>query len=243
MKNDGKVATADELHNVGEAIVGVEYGMENGIWWSFDGVARGEFCKANSAGGSRLGYAEDRGSWTSAAVYRLPDGKVEGFIGSSERQATTHSYDFVSKGRDVYFDGYGPMRAFSITMPGGTGYQKGQTNAERMVRITSGEDVPPYPITNGDYVLMNKKSRKVLQAAGNPVQAGTNLTQGTYSKSKSFQKWVVNAVDSRIGGDFGYFTLQCANNKEMYADVLNWSTVTGGTLIAYNGTVGSNEQW
>ena len=29
----------------------------------------------------------------------------------------------------------------------------------------------------------------------------------------------------------------------MYADVLNWSTVTGGTLIAYNGTVGSNEQW
>ena len=243
VKNDGKVATADELHNVGEAIVGVEYGMENGIWWSFDGVARGEFCKANTAGGSRLGYAEDRGSWTSAAVYRLPDGKVEGFIGSSERQATTHSYDFVSKGRDVYFDGYGPMRAFSITMPGGTGYQKGQTNAERMVRITSGEDVPPYPITNGDYVLMNKKSRKVLQAAGNPVQAGTNLTQGTYSKSKSFQKWVVNAVDSRIGGDFGYFTLQCANNKEMYADVLNWSTVTGGTLIAYNGTVGSNEQW
>ena len=136
------------------------------------------------------------------------------------------------RGRDVYFDGYGPMRAFSITMPGGTGYQKGQTNAERMVRITSGEDVPPYPITNGDYVLMNKKSRKVLQAAGNPVQAGTSLTQGTYSKSKSFQKWVVNAVDSRIGGDFGYFTLQCANNKEMYADVLNWSTVTGGTLLA-----------
>ena len=35
VKNDGKVVTADELHNVGEAIVGVEYGMENGIWWSF----------------------------------------------------------------------------------------------------------------------------------------------------------------------------------------------------------------
>lgn len=243
VKNDGKVATADELHNVGEAIVGVEYGMENGIWWGFDGIARGEFCKANTAGGSRLGYAEDRNSWTSAAVYRLSDGKVEGFVGSSERQANDHTYDFVSKGRDVYFDGYGPMRSFSVSMPGGTGYQNGQTNAERMVRIISGEDVPPYPIVDGQYILMNKKSKKVLQAAGSPVQAGTTLTQGVYSKSKNYQKWAIEAVDSRIGGDFGYYTLRNAGNLKLYADVLNWSVSNGGSLIAYNGTVGSNEQW
>ena len=168
VKQDGKVATADELHNVGEAIVGIEYGMENGIWWGFDGVARGEFCKANMEGGARLGYAENRESWTSAAVYRLPDGKVDGFLGSSERQATTHTYDFVSKGRDVYYDGYGPMRCFSVTMPGGTGYQQGQTNAERMVRITQGEDVAPYPITSGEYVIVNRYSGKALQASGNP---------------------------------------------------------------------------
>lgn len=243
VKQDGKVATADELHNVGEAIVGVEYGMENGIWWSFDGIARGEFCKANTAGGSRLGYAEDRDSWTAAAVYRLPEGKVEGFVGSSERQATDHSYDFVSKGRDIYFDGYGPMRSFTVNMPGGTGYQKGQTNAERMVRMTSGEDVPPYPIVDGQYILMNKKSRQVLQTASSSVQAGDVLTQGIYSKSKNYQKWLVEAVDSRIGGDFSYVTLRNAGNPEMYADVLNWSIANGGSLIAYNGSVGANEQW
>lgn len=243
VKSDGKVATADELHNVGEAIVGIEYGMENGIWWGFDGIARGEFCKANMAGGARLGYAEDRDSWTSAAVYRLPDGKVEGFIGTSERQATTHTYDFISKDRDVYYDGYGPMRSFSVTMPGGTGYQNGQTNAERMVRITNGEDVPPYPITTGQYVIMNKKSKKVIQAAGNPVPAGTSLSQGTFNKQKSWQQWTLKPVDARIGGDFSYYTLQCANNENMYADVLNWSIGNGGSLIAYNGSVGANEQW
>ena len=244
VKQDGKVATADELHNVGEAIVGIEYGMENGIWWGFDGVARGEFCKANMEGGARLGYAENRESWTSAAVYRLPDGKVDGFLGSSERQATTHTYDFVSKGRDVYYDGYGPMRCFSVTMPGGTGYQQGQTNAERMVRITQGEDVAPYPITKGEYVIVNRYSGKALQASGNPVPAGTALTQGTvYKNAPSFQRWLIDPVKETVGGDFSYFTLRCSNNPEMYADLLNWSLEEGDGLVAYNGTVGANEQW
>ena len=243
VKKDGKVATADELHNVGEAIVGIEYGMENGIWRGFDGVARGEFCKANLAGGARLGYAENRDSWTSAAVYRTPEGKVDGFLGSSERQATTHTYDFVSKGRDVYFDGYGPVRSFSVTMPGGTGYQTGQTNAERLVRITSGDDVAPYPITSGEYIIMNKNSKMVLQAGGNPVTAGVTLTQGTRSKSSTVQRWLIDPVDSRIGGDFSYFTFRCSNNPEMYADLLNWSLAAGATLCAYNGSVGANEQW
>ena len=243
VKDDGKVATADELHNVGEAIVGVEYGMQNGVWWGFDGIARGEFCKANMEGGSRLAYAEDRDSWTSAAVYRSPEGKVQGFLGSSERQANTHSYDFVSKGRDVYFDGYGPMRSFSITMPGGTGYQQGQTNAERMVRIASGADVPPYPIANGRYVIMNRKTGMVMQAAGNPVSVGTLLTQNKFGKGNTWQQWLIDPVDSRVGGDFSYYTLRCANNDTLYVDLLNWDLTNGGTMIAYNGKGGSNEQW
>lgn len=240
VKNDGKVATADELHNVGEAIVGVEYGMENGIWWSFDGIARGEFCKANMEGGARLGYAEDRGSWTSAAVYRSPEGKVQGFLGSSERQANTHSFDFVSKGRDVYYDGYGPMRSFSITMPGGTGYQNGQTNAERLVQITSGEDVAPYPIASGNYVIMNRKSGMVIQA----FSSGTSLSQVKYNKKTTSQQWLIEPVDARNGGDFSYYTLRSAGNNALYADVLNWSVSNGGTVIGYeSSSVGGNEQW
>ena len=34
VKADGNIATNDELHNVMEGIVGAQYGMENGIWWS-----------------------------------------------------------------------------------------------------------------------------------------------------------------------------------------------------------------
>ena len=29
----------------------------------------------------------------------------------------------------------------------------------------------------------------------------------------------------------------------MYADLLNWSLEEGDGLVAYNGTVGANEQW
>lgn len=243
VKNDGKVATADELHNVGEAIVGVEYGMENGIWWSFDGVARGEFCKANMEGGSRLGYAEDRDSWTAGAVYRSPEGAVEGFLGSSERQANTHSYDFVSKGRDVYYDGYGPVRSFSVSMPGGTSYQNGQTNAERMVRITSGDDVQPYPITSGQYIIINTSTKAALNAPSASITAGATINAASYNKKTTGQQWLIDPVSERLGGDFSYYTLRSMTDSTMYLDLLNWSTVNYGTVCAYNGSVGTNEQW
>ncbi len=45
VRADGKHATADELHNVMEAMVGVEYGMQTGIWWGHADLVRGEFCK------------------------------------------------------------------------------------------------------------------------------------------------------------------------------------------------------
>ena len=36
VRNDGKYAYADELHNVGEAMVGANYGMQAGVWWGFE---------------------------------------------------------------------------------------------------------------------------------------------------------------------------------------------------------------
>ncbi|HLP05072.1 MAG TPA: hypothetical protein VK152_06560, partial [Paludibacter sp.] len=103
VRANGHVATDDELHNVMECMVGAEYGLQNGIWWGTAELARGEFCKASY--GQRLGYAEHRPNWTAASVYRNPDGKVQAFGGTSERQAVTTTYRFVSKDRDVYYDG------------------------------------------------------------------------------------------------------------------------------------------
>lgn len=245
VREDGNYATGDELHNVMEAMVGIEYGMQGGIWWGFDGVARGEFCKANMPGGARLGYGENRTAWNAASVYRLPDGRVKAFLGTSERQATTSTYEFVSTDRDVYYDGYGPVRTYQMEMPGGTGYQKGQTNAERVIHITSGEDVPPFQITDGDYIIMNKKSRFVVTITSGSTQNGAGISQGTYTNasSKDYQHWKIEAVDPRVGGDFSYYYIRSSRDNEKLIDVLNWSSTTGGTLCAYSGGGGTNEQW
>ena len=151
LARDGKVGYNDEMHNVAEAFIGLENGMTVGIWWGFDSRARGEFCDI-SRHGVRLGYADNPGNWTAATVYRHDNGKVKAFLGSSERQAYTTSYQFICTDHDVYYDGVGPTREITQVIHGGTGYQKGQKNAERVVDITWGDDVQPSAI-NGTYKI------------------------------------------------------------------------------------------
>ncbi|MBO7466340.1 MAG: RICIN domain-containing protein [Bacteroidaceae bacterium] len=243
VRADGNVATADELHNIMEAMVGVEYGMQNGIWWGFDGLARGEFCRASF--GDRLAYAEDRAHWTAASVYRNTlDNRVEAFVGTSERQANPSSYRFVSKDRDVYYDGYGPQREFVVATPGGKpgSYQNGQTNAERVVMITWGEDVPPAPI-NGAYVLMNKNSRYVMGIENGSSSSGAKIGQYSYGTGgKKHMQWYVTPVDSAKGGDFSYYKITSVANG-MTPDVWNWSLDKWGDVKLFNGSFGDNELW
>lgn len=240
VRADGKHATADELHNVMEAMVGVEYGMQTGIWWGFDGLARGEFCRASN-NGERLAYAEDRAHWTAGAVYRNnKENKLQAFVGSSERQANNSSYLFVSKGLDVYYEGYGPVREYLVDMPGGTEYQTGQTNAERVVNITWGEDVQPY--IDGDYVLMNVHSGKVLSLSGANPTEGSTVSQRNFVDKADYQQWRVKPANNRIGGDFSYYTITSLNNKGFTMDVKNWGLETAD-IIAYYANYGSNQQW
>ena len=239
VRADGKYATADELHNVMEAMVGVQYGMQAGIWWGFDGLARGEFCRASF--GDRLAYAENRSAWAAASVYRNTlDNRIEAFLGTSERQAKNSSWRFVCTDRPVYFDGYGPTYDFCIDMPGGTGYQQGQTNAERVINITWGEDVQPSPI-DGTYMIVNRNSRMVMSLQNNSVSSGTKLVQFSWSNRRT-QHWEVHPVDARIGGDFSYYTI-CAEQNGYPIDVWNWSLESGGEVRLYNGSFGTNEQW
>ena len=265
VRKDGNYASADEMHNVGEALVGVHYGLQSGVWWGYDGVARGEFCRA-SYYGDEIGYAENRNTWTAAAVYQWQDPKdfrqkTTAFIGSSERQANTSTFEIISD-EPVFYDGYGPIYNYSVTIPGGTGYQTGQTNAERMVQIHSGYDIPPLsfltsgsansltnnqqPTTNNQAVIiMNRNSRMCLGyyngAKGNAIQ----LTQGTYTgtASQSHQHWLIRPVSERVGGDYSYFYLKSERDTTQLVDLNNWSTSAGGTLIGYAGSGGANEQW
>ncbi len=231
---DGKHATADEMHNVMEAMVGMEYGLQTGIWWGPAEYARGEFCKA--AHGERLAYAEHRPNWTAASVYRAPDGKVQAFGGMSERQGATTSYRFLSKERDVFFNGYGPQREFVMELPGGKAgsYQDGQTNAEQVVNITWGEDVQP--VVDGTYIIINKFNRNLLDIANNA------LTTSSYSTGKKTQQWNVNPVDPRIGGDFSYhYILSVASRQTL--DVLNFSMEDKAEVIPYGKNNNVNQQW
>jgi len=233
----GDHATNDELHNVMEAMVGVEYGLQTGIWWGTAEYARGEFVKASD--GRRLGYAEHRPNWTAAAVYRNPEGKVQGFCGSSERQAVTTSYSFLSRDRDVFYDGHGPQRQFVVEIPGGTGYQQGQTNAERVIGITWGDDIQP--VINGKYLVVNRNSGKVLEVEGGSSSAGANVRQGI-STAAAHQQWSVTPVDARVGGDFSYFTIKSASSGRAL-DVYNWSLNNGGNIVIWDDTKGGNQQW
>ena len=237
VRADGKHASNDELHNVMEAMVGVEYGMQTGIWWGTAEYARGEFVKASD--GVRLGYAEHRDNWTAASVYRDLEGKVQAFCGASERQAVTTTYRYVSKDRDVYFDGHGPQREFTLVMPGGTGYQVNQPNAERVVNVTWGDDIQP--VINGQYVLVNRNSGLVMEVSGGSTDWGANVRQYSYNH-EAYQHWNVSRVDSRVGGDFSYYTMTAAHNN-LSPDLLNWSLEDGGNIIVWDDAKGANQQW
>jgi hypothetical protein len=237
VRANGDHAANDELHNVMEAMVGVEYGMQTGIWWGTAEYARGEFVKASD--GVRLGYAEHRPNWTAASVYRGVEGKVQAFGGTSERQGVTSTYRFVSKDKDVYYDGYGPQREYSMVLPGGSGYQNGQTNAERVVSISWGDDIQP--VINGRYVVVNRNSGKVMEVAAGSTTAGANVRQIT-NTGANYHQWNVTPVGLRIGGDFSYFTFTAVHSGKSL-DIFNWSLDNGGNIVSWDDVKGANQQW
>ncbi len=234
--DQGDWATNDELHNVMECMVGAEYGMKTGIWWGTAEFARGEFVKASD--GDRLGYAEHRTNWTAASVYRAPSGKVQAFVGESERQARPTSYQFISKGRDVFFDGQGPQRTFTVRTTGGAGYQtEAHKNAERVVRITWGEDVAYSPI--GRFTIVNRQTGMVMEVAGPEI--GDNIQQGSPSGS-TYQQWDVTHVDNQVGGDWSYYNIKSVPSGRT-PDVWNWDLSAGADVRQYDFAGGTNQQW
>ncbi|KJD34821.1 hypothetical protein PK35_02610 [Tamlana nanhaiensis] len=239
VSSDGNHATNDELHNVMEAMVGVEYGLQTGIWWGTAELARGEFVKASD--GVRLGYAEHRPNWTSASVYRHTNGKVQAFGGTSERQARPTNYTFLSKDRVVYYDGVGPQREYVMELPADPNgaYQTAlQRNAERVVNISWGEDVQPE--INGEYKIVNKNSGLVMEVSGSGD--GANVRQNNYVGSSS-QKFTVVPVPIDIGGDFSYYRIKVLSDANRSLDVNNFSLDNGGNIHLWTQANGGNQQW
>lgn len=239
----GKGIVADEMHNVMEAMVAMNYGGDYGTWWGYDGVARAEFSRMANEG-VQVTYKEDRTNWATAGVYKhKTNGRMEAILGTSERNAYPSAFTFVSKGRMAYYDGYGPFYDYTQSMPGGTAYWTGQTNAERIVNISMGEDVPVEAV-NGVYKLVNKSNRKVLSTSGgelfDAVTVGLN-SDGAVAN----QTWTVKPVGVSVGGDFSYHYITNSNTatKTFHLDDLNWGLEPGSGVIAYPGGGSGCEQW
>ena len=216
-----------ELHNLGEAIIGAEHGMGGGIWWLRADLARGSFVK--TCQGKQLGYADDWVKWTTAAVYRATNGAVQAFLGSSERMGLTTSYRFFSKDRDVFYDGDGPRRDFTVSIA---------RNQEQVVNITWGADAPP--VINGRYIVVNRNSGKVMEVAGASTNDGANIQQNTYANGLN-QQWDIVPF-SPASGDLSYYTITAAHSGKA-ADVNAFSYDDGGNVQQWTNYPGLNQEW
>lgn len=240
VREDGRVATADELHNVMEAMVGVEYGMQNAIWWGTAEQARGEFMKASF--GKRLGYAENRTAWSAASVYRAPSGKVQAFLGCSERQARPSTYKLIGASGDFYVDGKGPFREYIASLPADPNgeYQTTlQRNAETVLNITTGADIAP--AIAGEYMIVNKASSLALGGRGGEVKEGAIIEQQSYAGSAA-QNWAVNPVREDIGGDFSFYMMTSTDGK-MAMDNYNLALEAGSKVTYWGKNEGAQQQW
>lgn len=236
VRANGDVATNDELHNVMEAMVGAQYGLNVGIWWGTAQRARGEFVKASD--GMRLAYAENRPNWTAASVYRSPTGKVQAFVGESERQARATTFRFFSKDRPVFYDGHGPLRAFDVTTTGAPGYQTpNHHNAERVLNVTWGEDVQP--AIDGRYYLVNRASGQVMEVAGASADNGATIDQNVFTGA-THQQWEIHALPNTRGGDYSFFTFAAVHSGKA-PDVYGWALTEGSPVRQYEQA--TNPDW
>jgi hypothetical protein len=217
-----------EGHNVVEAILGAEYGLQGMIWWGTAELVRGEFVKACK--GRRLAYAEDRANWTAAAVYRSPGGAVKAFMGASERVGGATTYTLHCSDRDVYFDGHGPQRDYTVSIA---------KDQERMVNITWGEDVPI--AIGGRYAIVNASSGLCLEIAGGATTEGAALQQNAFTGTTQ-QLWDVSPLSSTLIGDQSYFLLSNVNSR-IYADVPAWVHDDELVIRQYNYPANAVEHW
>jgi fibronectin type 3 domain-containing protein len=223
----GDIPYASEVHNLGEVIIGANYGIQGGTWWGTAELARGSF--ANACQGKQLGYAEDLNNFTAAAVYRGTNGAVQAFLGGDERHGVSTSYRFFSKDRDVFYNGYGPQRDYTVTNPG---------YAEQVVNITWGADAQP--VINGRYIVVNRNSGKVMEVAGASTNNGANIQQNAYTNGLN-QQWDIVPFSS-AGGDVSFFAITAAHSGKA-ADVNNFSYADGGNVQQWDNLQGANQQW
>jgi autotransporter-associated beta strand protein len=221
VKASGAFVLNPEAHNLMEVIAGAEYGLQGAIWWGSCSQTRGQFVK--SCQGKRLAYSEDRAKWTAAAVYRAPDNVIRCFVGGSERMGVATTYKFVCADRDVWFNGQGPTREFTMTaLPDSDGFVE--------VRW---EDVPP--VIDGKYVIAARHSGKVMEVAGAQTGNGANVQQWDYLGGNN-QKWDISSTAAP------YVKMSPAHTGKAL-EIVGFSQNDGVNIQQWDSTGNENQQW
>jgi hypothetical protein len=223
----GGIPFNPEVHNLAEAIIGANYGLQGAIWWGTAERARGDFVQASQ--GRELGYAADWPNWSAAAVYRAPNGTVQAFLGCGERIGQPTTYTLHSTDRDVYFDGHGPMRDYTVTIG---------TNQERVINITWGGDVQP--VIGGRYAIINANSGLAMEVRNASTNNGAILQQNNFTGA-SHQLWDISPLPGQ-DLDVSYFHMQNVNSAK-YADLLGYSYADGATIGQWNAPGNPVENW
>lgn len=239
VKNSGKTFINPELHSLGEAIVGAEHGMVSGTWWADVLRARGLFIQASD--GKRLGYSEDLGRQSAAAVYRANDGKIYAFAGGLERFGWRTAYRFVSTDKDVYFNGI-PTREYVL-----------QTKKDEYTETDS--DFSKYgswsnqgayadietapggmPALDGfRWKIVNVSTGQVMEVSSSGTNDGALIRNATDAGALN-QKWDI--VRTRNG----YVHLFNANSGKT-AEVANLSLNNGASVRQWGTADNAGQQW
>jgi hypothetical protein len=229
VKSRNCVACEPEVHNVGECIIGANYGLDAAIWWGPAERARGEFVQA-STGGKRLGYAEDLTHAVAGAVYKTSSGKIKAFVGGSERSSSDTTITFTATDQNVYFNGQGPQRSYTVTAGG--------QDDEMVIDITWGSD--PQPAINGRYKIINKNSGKALEVPGSSTANGTQLDQRTYTGALN-QQWDVAPLP-RSANDSSYYTIKAAHDGSAI-NLDAYSYANGGAINQWGYANQAQQHW
>jgi autotransporter-associated beta strand protein len=241
VKATGKPFTNPELHSLGEAIVGAEHGMASGMFWADTLRARGLFMQASD--GKRLGYYEDLGRQSAAAVYRAPNGKTYAFAGGLERFGAATSYRFVSNDRDAYVNGY-RVREYmlqtkrdedSAINPAGDDFQNyGSWSAQgAYADVETGAGL--LPLDGYRWKIVNTQTSQVMEVVGSGTGDGALIRNATDADGLN-QKWDI--VRTRTG----YFELFNANSGRT-AEVANGSLANNASVRQWGTADNSFQQW
>jgi len=224
VQSNNDIASNPELHSLAEAIVGAEYGLDEGIWWAGPNVARSTFV-LDCQHGKRLGYAEQRNNWCAAAVYRSANGSIHGFASGSERYASSTTFTFRSVGGPVYYNGAGPQTDFSVTVGAGI---------DTIVDISTS---PTFP-TGSNLKLVNRASGLVLAADGSGnganVMVATSANNGPSAKA---QKWTITLE----GG--GLYSIRSSQTGSRAVDCWNQGTANGTDIRLWDFFAQPNQLW